>query len=115
MESIAISAAMVMPSLLLQKPHAKAKAKELINCLNRRMTLWKNGNITELLQEGNIIQQRLSINKPPNKHADQIARGFSRLMMLGRVNAALKLLSKAQSPLLDIHQPLDAIIPEASS
>lgn len=32
-ESIALKAAMTLPSLMLQKPHAKSKTKEHISCL----------------------------------------------------------------------------------
>ena len=35
--SVALQAAMFMPSLLLQKPHPKSKAKELRVHLNRRL------------------------------------------------------------------------------
>ena len=45
MESIALSAAMVMPALLLQKPHERSKPKEHLKCLERRLLDWKEGNI----------------------------------------------------------------------
>ena len=59
MERIALKAIMVMPSLLLQKPHAKAGSKEFSQHLSRRLSLWKAGNITELLEEARTIQSRL--------------------------------------------------------
>ena len=39
MESMALYAAMVMPSLLLQRPHSKSKTKELVAHLDCRLTL----------------------------------------------------------------------------
>ena len=39
-----------LPALLLQKPHTKSK--EHIACLKRRLSLWDNGNIVELVKEG---------------------------------------------------------------
>ena len=66
MEVVTLTAAMVLPALL-QKPHSKAKVKEHIQCLERRIALWKEGNISELLREGNIIQQRLVTPSHPIK------------------------------------------------
>ena len=47
----AIKALMVMPSLLLQKPFQKSKAKDHKQCLERRLALWTAGDIQSLLQE----------------------------------------------------------------
>ena len=49
LETVALQAAMVMPALLLQKPHAKSKAKEHNVHLNRRLKQWMNGDINGLL------------------------------------------------------------------
>ena len=54
-ESIALTAAIMLPPLLLQKPHPKDKVKDNISCLEKRLTLWKECNICELLHEGNSI------------------------------------------------------------
>ena len=59
LESIALTAAMVLPTLLLQKPPGQSKAKDHVLCLGRRMQLWKNGNINELVIEGRVIQEHL--------------------------------------------------------
>lgn len=48
---------MVMYSLLLQKPHWSAKTKDFIAC---HLDLWKQ---SELLQEGQVIQQRLAVGR----------------------------------------------------
>ena len=94
-ESFAIKTAMTMPALLLQKPHSKSKSHEHISCLIRRMELWKRGDITELLKEGKLIQTHLrsSFGSHPNDDDEKLARTFSKLMMEGRVRAALRLLS----------------------
>ena len=51
-ESIALTAAMTLPSLLLQKPHRSSKTKEHMQFLERRLKLWEEGNLEGLLQEG---------------------------------------------------------------
>ena len=81
-------------SVLLQKPHAKSKSKEHVACLERRLLLWHNGDIPALLNEGKCIQDHLqsaiqSGTKPRNN-----VRVFDHLMSLGKVSAALKILSE---------------------
>ena len=49
LERVALHALMVMPGLLLQKPHAKAGSKEFAQHLSLRFGLWKSGNINALL------------------------------------------------------------------
>ena len=40
-ESNALRAATVMPILLLQKPHSCSKSWDHVQCLEKRLTLWK--------------------------------------------------------------------------
>ena len=96
MESIALKAAMTLPSLMLQKTNAKSKTRDHISCLQHRLSLWEKGNISNLLKEGRALQKLLVNSQSSDRDtADdaQIARRFSKMMMEGRVRAALKLLS----------------------
>ena len=102
LEAIALKAAMVFPPLLLQKPHPKAKTKDHIICLERRMALWHDGNIAELLREGKIIQQKL-ISSPSHSKNDSLAKSFARLMKKGKVKTAMRLLSSSEASILSIH------------
>ena len=45
LESIAITPAMLLPLLLLQKPHQNSKAKKHMQCLECRLGSWKAGDI----------------------------------------------------------------------
>ena len=56
LEAFAIKAAMTMLALLLQKPSAKSKSTDHVNCLHQRIALWEKGDIQELLKEGKTIQ-----------------------------------------------------------
>ena len=56
LESVAMKAVMVMPALLLQKPHPRSKARDHVSHLERRLQLWGNGKLDELLEEGQTIQ-----------------------------------------------------------
>ena len=92
---------MTLPSLLLQKPHRSSKTKEHVQFLERRLKLWEEGNLEGLLQEGHTIQQHLfrSPQTPSIEH--QHARSFVKLMMEGKVWAALGLLSGGPPMALD--------------
>ena len=105
LESVAMKAAMVMPALLLQKPHPRSKAKDHVMYLERRLQLWGSGKLKELLDEGHTIQHQLS-RKPPKQQEDT-ARIFTKLMMEGKVRAALQIVTDSNgSGIL----PLDKVI-----
>ena len=93
-EAFAMKAAMTLPTLMLQKPHTKSKACDHISCPKPRLTLWEKGDIAELLQEGRAIQRSLNGLRMDVKDDVAITRKFSKLMMEGRVRAALQLLNR---------------------
>ena len=75
---------------LLQNPSKTSKAKDHLKALER-INLWINGNIDELLLEGETIQSRLhDINTP--KSIGELSKKFALLMEKGNANGALKLL-----------------------
>ena len=96
MENIALKAIHVTPALLLQKPNKNSKAKDHIAALERRLELWENGNIIELLNEGQSIQERLPTGDGP-KGIAKISVKFKELMQKRNVNGALKLLTNEMS------------------
>ena len=98
LERIALKAAMVMPALLLQKPNAKSKAKDHVSLLERRLQLWVKGNLEELLFESRTIQHKLkkAIGTQKGK-TKQLSSIFAKMMMQGRVRAALRLITEDYS------------------
>ena len=92
MESIALKAAMVLPPLLLQKPHRQLKFHEHFKCLERRLQLWRKGNITTLLEEGLTIHQYLKQSCYITS-ADS-SRVFARLIFHGKIKAAMHFLTE---------------------
>ena len=56
LKDMAFKAIHIMPSLFLQKPSRTSKAKDHLKALERRIDLWSNGNIDELLFEDETIQ-----------------------------------------------------------
>ena len=97
LEQVSLKAALVMPLLLLQKPHSKLKTKEHAQCLERRLKLWFLGNIKELAHECRTIQQHLAPRRQYGSQDQRIARSFSHLMFRGKVRAAMHLISDQSS------------------
>ena len=107
LEGVALKAAMVMPALMLQKPHSRSKAKEPAKHLERRLQLWVKGEIESLVNEGRTIQHQFAQDCRKHRRSTQpVARTFAKLMMEGKVRAALRLIAEGNSggPLsLDSH------------
>ena len=101
LECIALKAAMLCCTLLLQRPYSNASSKDFISSLQRRLTLWREGNIDTLLSEGRTIQRR--IPSATLKHdSDRATCNFIFHMLKGNVRAALALLDdleRAGTPL----------------
>ena len=54
--SKALKAFMVFPAFILQKPSATSKSKEHSAAIERRLSLWRQGNLDLLLKEVRFIQ-----------------------------------------------------------
>lgn len=93
LEGIALKAAMVMQTLLLQKPFSSAKARDHAECLERRLNAWRQGDVDGLIREGRTIQAHLQKPRRDTSEAS-ITRAFTHLMMVGRVKAALRLVTE---------------------
>ena len=77
LERMAMKAAMTMPAMLLQQSHHRSKAKDHTLCLERRLHLWSDGNLDELLDEGRTIQCKFTRNQPSQESSStQTARVF---------------------------------------
>lgn len=90
MNSIALKAFMVLPTLILQKPSPKSKAKEHSAAIERRLKLWKQGDLTTLIKEIKFIQSKFNSSRK-EKSMQDISKVFARLVMKGNLSAALKL------------------------
>ena len=98
---------MILPAILLQKPSKNSKTKDHIVRLEERLQMWKNGNLTDIMNEGRTIQKRLIATK--QKPKKDFAKIFSNLMLQGKVNAALKMLSQNE---VGVHQTNERIVNE---
>ena len=81
-----------MPSLLLQKPSKDSKVKDHNRALERRLKLWTDGQLAELLKEGETIQSSLKqVNAP--KVIAQHSKKLVEQMEKGNVDSAIKLIT----------------------
>ena len=90
-ETDALKVIHLMPTLLLQIPSKKSK-NHLIS-LERRLKLWEEGNISNLLHEGKAIQERIKISEK-DMSIEKISLKFKNLMRKGNVNGAFKHLTE---------------------
>ena len=102
LESVSMSMLMIMPALLLQKPAKRSKTAQHVEALKRRLPLWTEGKIDELLREGKTIQQRIKRNKQSKEHIEQV---FVRLMFQGKVSAAMRWIGTSATGLLSALVP----------
>ena len=94
MESIVLTAAMVICALLLQKPHQASKSRDHVTALERRLRAWKNGDVDELMKEGRTIQHHLRLpHRNDTECLENTSRIFSKLVFEGKIHSALRFLS----------------------
>ena len=107
MEPFALSALHCMGALLLQKPGKRSKPHEEKQALQRRLTSWNEGKFDDLVRECVVIQSKFP---SATANSENTRKSFSRLMMQGRVAAALRVLSTSSSaPLTPTSDVIDSL------
>ena len=96
LKNIALKAIHVMPALFLQKLSKTSKAKCHLKALERILSLWEEGNITELVNESETIQERLS-SKNSQMDIEKLSSKFKQMMQKSNVNGGLRLLTNNMS------------------
>ena len=93
---------MVLPTLILQKASATSKSKEHSAAIERRLALWKQGDLDLLLKEVRFIQGKF-VNSKKARTVEDVSKVFSKLVLQGKLSAAMKLLdNESSSGLLDL-------------
>ena len=71
----------------------KSKTRDHVNALERRLKAWRDGDIVGLLRKSRTIQNHLPMQRQETEAQDErLAKTFSRLVMDGKINAALRYL-----------------------
>ena len=89
-----MKAMMVMPALLLQRPHPRSKVKNHIRVLEDRLMKWTKGDLESLLHECQTVQSRLKVNQHQHRDGGKTARSFEKLVAMGNVKAAVRLITE---------------------
>lgn len=98
LERVAMKAITVFQHLILQKPSKGSKAKDHVRHLVRRLDLWLDGNLDNLLDEGRCIQERLKRQRPQFSSASSAkSKQFTQHMKKGDVKMALNCLFSGTS------------------
>ena len=92
LQDAAFKAIMIMPNFLLRKPARNSKSKDHLEALNRRLNLWEEGELTELIIEGETIQKSLSDSKSIKTIAE-LSKNFKNYMKKSNINTVVKLLT----------------------
>ena len=102
LNSVALKAFMVLPTLILQKPSATSKSEEHSAAIERRLALWKQGDLHLLLKEVRFIQGKF-VNSKKARTVEDVSKVFSKLVLQRKLLAAMKLLdNESSSGLLDL-------------
>ena len=89
-EPLAINILLIFFPMMLQKPSARSKSKDHSRYLLKRLQWWNEGCLEEIMSEAEEIQRRMATTSKKRKEEAK-GRGFSRLMMEGKVKQALRL------------------------
>ena len=98
LERVALKAVMVLHVLVLQKPADTSSAKTHLALVERRLALWKAGDVDALMHEARSIQShRQRVARDRQTHSggkDHAATVFARLVMQGKIKAAIRYVSE---------------------
>ena len=115
LELIAMTLNMIFLPLLLQKSGRNVKAKSVKEIVEQRLRKWNDGKISELVKEAEYLQDHTQNLTHNPRNSAQI---FSRLMMQGKVKAALRVVSGSSGgtakPSEDVLQKLQQKHPSAA-
>ena len=75
----------------------KSTAKEHSQCLFRRLTQWELGEFDELLLEASTIYWSQMASKPRGPKEELLAKTFAKLVLVGELTVATKLLDQRSS------------------
>jgi hypothetical protein len=92
-ESVAFKAAAILAPLMLQQPSGKPTYRDNVNHLTRRLKLWEEGNVRDLITEGETIQQQL---KKCKKSVDDttLAKRFATMVFNNNFKGAMSLVTE---------------------
>ena len=101
-ESVALRLVFIFIPMMLQKPSKNSRAKDHNIYLDKRLKLWKVGDLSAIISEGCEIQKRLEETRKAQERS--LATKFAQLMIHGKVSAATSLINRQSGGLLDVDE-----------
>ena len=89
LKSHALKTLAILPYLICQRTHEKSRAVDDRKALERRIELWKKGEIQKLLTEAEAIQKKMNKKLRKAKEIDKVKK-FASLMGKGKVAKATR-------------------------
>lgn len=96
LQPLAFKAIAILPHLICQRTHSKSKTTENVKAMERRMEMWKKGEITDLLRETQALQNKRR-KTAANQIQRDIARRFSSMIKQGKISQATRALLSEDS------------------
>src|SRR3954469_12221928 len=93
LESISLKAAAIITPLLLQQPTGKPTYRDNVGHLTRRLQLWEEGNIKDLLVGGATIQAQLAASKKAIDDST-LAKRFAAMVFNTNFKGAMSLVTE---------------------
>ena len=105
LNSVALKAFMVLPTLILQKLSATSKGKDHSSAIERRLNLWRQGDLDLLLKEVRFIQGKF-VNSKKARTVEDISKVLGKLVFQGKLSAAILSfwIARAQQAYSTLHQ-----------
>ena len=85
--------ALLFSSVILQRDRTIKKGQDILHTRNRRMDLWELNNHDSLVQEAIRCDRPFQTRRRRKNHDEHTKRVFSRLMLLGKIRAAMRWLT----------------------
>lgn len=83
----------IFSSVILQRERSVSKTRDIIRSLNRRLDMWRDEKFDLLVQEASRCDRAYNIKRRRPNHPDHVERVFTRLMLHGKVRAAMRWLT----------------------
>ena len=80
--------------MMLQRPSKRSKARDNAKYLSKRLALWQDGKLDQIMQELREIQKRIKIKV--DKKVDQRKKAFCRFMLQGKVAKAVQFIDNSE-------------------
>ena len=104
LELIALTLNMIFLPLMLQKSGKNVKSRAIKDIVQQRIDSWNSGKLQDLVKESQYLQSHLQNQSHQPQHSAKI---FARLMMQGKVHAALRVVSGSQG---GVAKPSDEVL-----